>query len=244
MKKLLLGILCALSLSMLNVKAAEETTKEKINVYVFTKDGCPYCEKAKTFLNSITDEYGKYFNLVVYEVYDAEWNANENLKNAMDTVAKEFGDKVNGVPYIVIGDEASWPGYQSAFYNDIKKAIKTAYENENYKDIVAPLINSSIGEKKDEIKKTEKDEKEVGKKGRMKMCEQYFDIRTFGAVMSTGKDEVANDSNEEKEEGGKEKKSKKKESQKTAQKPIKGLGVVRGPVQLTFARSIDPVDTK
>lgn len=154
MKKLLIGILCALSLSMLNVKAAEETPKEtpkeKINVYVFTKDGCPYCEKAKTFLNSITDEYGKYFNLVVYEVYDAEWNANENLKNAMDTVAKEFGDKVNGVPYIVIGNEASWPGYQSAFDDDIKKAIKKAYENENYKDIVAPLINSSIGEKKDE----------------------------------------------------------------------------------------------
>ena len=150
MKKLLLGILCALSLSMLNVKAAEETTKDKINVYVFTKDGCPYCEKAKTFLNSITDEYGKYFNLVVYEVYDAEWNANENLKNAMDSVAKEFGDKVNGVPYIVIGDEASWPGYQSAFDNDIKKAIKKAYENENYKDIVAPLIDNSIGEKKDE----------------------------------------------------------------------------------------------
>ena len=114
MKKLLLGILCALSLSMLNVKAAEETTKDKINVYVFTKDGCPYCEKAKTFLNSITDEYGKYFNLVVYEVYDAEWNANENLKNAMDTVAKKFGDKVNGVPYIVIGDEASWPGRRQA----------------------------------------------------------------------------------------------------------------------------------
>lgn len=102
------------------------------------------------------------------------------------------------------------------------------------------VLNTIIGEKKDEIKKTEKDEKEVGKKGRMKMCEQYFDIRTFGAVMSTGKDEVANDSNEEKEEGGKEKNSKKKESQK----PIKGLGVVRGPVQLTFARSIDPVDTK
>ena len=75
---------------------------------------------------------------------------NEDLKNAMDTVAKKFGDKVNGVPYIVIGDEASWPGYQSAFDNDIKKAIKKAYENENYKDIVAPLINSSIGEKKDE----------------------------------------------------------------------------------------------
>jgi CRISPR-associated protein Csd2 len=41
------------------------------------------------------------------------------------------------------------------------------------------------------------------------MCQTYFDIRTFGAVMSTG----AN------------------------------AGQVRGPVQLTFARSVDPVVT-
>ena len=40
------------------------------------------------------------------------------------------------------------------------------------------------------------------------MCEKFYDIRTFGAVMSTGK---------------------------------KSAGVVRGPVQFTFSRSIDPV---
>lgn len=39
------------------------------------------------------------------------------------------------------------------------------------------------------------------------MCKKYYDIRTFGAVMSTGKN----------------------------------AGQVRGPVQLTFARSVDPV---
>ena len=44
-------------------------------------------------------------------------------------------------------------------------------------------------------------------KGRDQMCADYFDIRTFGAVMSTG----AN------------------------------AGQVRGPIQLTFARSIEPV---
>lgn len=44
-------------------------------------------------------------------------------------------------------------------------------------------------------------------KGRAKMCEKYFDIRTFGAVLSVG----AN------------------------------AGQVRGPVQMTFARSVDPI---
>ncbi len=44
---------------------------------------------------------------------------------------------------------------------------------------------------------------------RLQMCNDFFDIRTFGAVMSTG----AN------------------------------AGQVRGPVQLTFARSVDPVVT-
>jgi CRISPR-associated protein Csd2 len=44
-------------------------------------------------------------------------------------------------------------------------------------------------------------------KGRTQMCRSYYDIRTFGAVMSTG----AN------------------------------AGQVRGPIQLTFARSVEPV---
>ena len=46
-------------------------------------------------------------------------------------------------------------------------------------------------------------------KGRALMCKKFYDIRTFGAVMSTG----AN------------------------------AGQVRGPVQLTFGRSIDPIVT-
>ncbi|NTU50297.1 MAG: type I-C CRISPR-associated protein Cas7/Csd2 [Desulfobulbaceae bacterium] len=44
-------------------------------------------------------------------------------------------------------------------------------------------------------------------KGRRAMCERYVDIRTFGAVMSTGPN----------------------------------AGQVRGPIQMTFARSVEPV---
>ncbi|RCK73305.1 MAG: CRISPR-associated protein, Csd2/Csh2 family [Ignavibacteriae bacterium] len=57
----------------------------------------------------------------------------------------------------------------------------------------------------DEVSKKEKGDKTEA--ARIWMCKNYYDIRTFGAVMSTGKN----------------------------------AGQVRGPVQLTFARSVDPI---
>ena len=103
------------------------------------------------------------------------------------------------------------------------------------------VLNPLIDKKRNEADGEEEDEKKAVALGRKKMCEQYFDIRTFGAVMSTGEEKADSGSNnDETGEGGKDKKSKKKDSKKK----IKGLGIVRGPVQLTFARSIDPVDAK
>ena len=52
-----------------------------------------------------------------------------------------------------------------------------------------------------------KDSKDKTEAARRFMCKHYFDIRTFGAVMSTGKN----------------------------------AGQVRGPIQFTFARSVDPI---
>ena len=69
------------------------------------------------------------------------------------------------------------------------------------------VLNNVIGNAHDqkEVKCKEKGEKIDA--ARRFMCQNYFDVRAFGAVMSTGKN----------------------------------AGQVRGPVQLTFARSIDPV---
>ena len=64
---------------------------------------------------------------------------------------------------------------------------------------------------KEDLKKAKKADPDIDRKLRDYMCENYFDIRTFGAVMTTF---------------------------------VKGAlncGQVRGPVQLSFARSIDPV---
>jgi CRISPR-associated protein Csd2 len=61
------------------------------------------------------------------------------------------------------------------------------------------------------------------------MCDNYFDVRTFGAVMTTGK--------AEKDEGPDAEGAKAKP--KSAKKDLKlwNCGQVRGPVQLGFARS-------
>ena len=52
-------------------------------------------------------------------------------------------------------------------------------------------------------------EKDKSTEARAVMCKRFYDVRTFGAVMSTGKN----------------------------------AGQVRGPIQLTFARSVDPIAT-
>ena len=69
------------------------------------------------------------------------------------------------------------------------------------------ILNQAIDEahEQDSVKTKEKGEKTEA--ARKWMCEKYFDIRTFGAVMSTGKN----------------------------------AGQVRGPIQMTFARSVEPV---
>ena len=62
-----------------------------------------------------------------------------------------------------------------------------------------------------DVKKQKKDDPELDRKIRDFMCQHFFDIRTFGAVMTTFVKAALN------------------------------CGQVRGPVQLGFARSVDPI---
>lgn len=76
--------------------------------------------------------------------------------------------------------------------------------------------------------KMEPDGKNIGAARRW-MCDNYFDVRTFGAVMTTGKAEAENDAAIN---GGKKAKG---------QAKLWNCGQVRGPVQFGFATSIDPI---
>ena len=74
------------------------------------------------------------------------------------------------------------------------------------KAVLNNLIDSSYDDDSVKSKERQEDKTEAARKV---MCSRYYDVRTFGAVMSTGKN----------------------------------AGQVRGPIQLTFARSVDPINS-
>lgn len=84
------------------------------------------------------------------------------------------------------------------------KTIKAAIKEAKLSKEITSFLNSCLKEVKPRKPKAE----EVSK-GRDWMCKQFFDIRTFGAVM--------------------------------ALKSAPNCGQVRGPVQITFARSVHPI---
>jgi CRISPR-associated protein Csd2 len=92
----------------------------------------------------------------------------------------------------------------------VRNYVQLVKENKRPFDIFIKekaVLNTLIKEayEQDEVKSKEKGEKT--EPARKWMCRNYYDIRTFGAVMTTGEN----------------------------------AGQVRGPIQLTFGRSIDPV---
>ncbi|WDP84857.1 MAG: type I-C CRISPR-associated protein Cas7/Csd2 [Desulfobacter sp.] len=88
----------------------------------------------------------------------------------------------------------------------LKKAKKPFDIFIKEKAVLNTLIDQAHEQETVEKIKNKGDKTEVARKW---MCQNYYDIRTFGAVMSTGKN----------------------------------AGQVRGPVQMTFGRSADPVVT-
>lgn len=93
--------------------------------------------------------------------------------------------------YVELAKEGE-EGYNILIKNDrnLNSKFTEAYD-------VLGLTKKQSGKNKDDVQKAQQ-----------YMCKNYFDVRTFGAVMSTGDDQC---------------------------------GTVRGPVQINFARSMDPV---
>lgn len=101
--------------------------------------------------------------------------------------------------YVEIVKEGE-PGYGIYIKDSVplNRSDETAYKALDVKDVK-------------DVKKAKKDDPDLDRKIRDFMCENFYDIRTFGAVMTTFVKAALN------------------------------CGQVRGPVQLGFARSVDPI---
>ena len=96
-------------------------------IYLFRGKGCTYCRAFLSYLNSIAAEYGEYFRVVSFEV----WNDSANSE-LLSEVSDFLGEAASGVPYIVIGDQV-FPGYSSTYDDQIIAAITDLY-NTNTED--------------------------------------------------------------------------------------------------------------
>ena len=117
---------------------SDVNTNKKVTLYLFRGSGCPHCEEAIEFLESIIDDY-PYLEVQTLEV----WH-NKNNKELMDAVSENLDIEVSSsVPLIIIGDEYARRGFADGMENTIKNQIEKAYQSALYKDIVAEVLENN-----------------------------------------------------------------------------------------------------
>ena len=141
----------------------------------------------------------RYDFVILFDVENGNPNGDPDAGNAPRVEAESGYGYITDVclkrkirNYVELAKEGV-PGYNILIKPDrsLNSKFTEAYEAEGLK-------TKNKGKNPDDVKKA-----------RDYMCRTYFDVRTFGAVMSTGENPC---------------------------------GIVRGPVQINFARSISPVD--
>ncbi len=115
-------------------------TEDQAIIYLFRGNGCGYCRNFLTFLNSIVPEYGKYFKVVSYEVWQDA--SNTPLLNGF---SKSLKVEVEGVPFIIIGNQY-FPGYANVYDDRIKEAILKEYENKNENNMIEEAMKNAGSE--------------------------------------------------------------------------------------------------
>lgn len=152
--------------------------------------------------NTITDPTKRYDFLILFDVTDGNPNGDPDAGNlpridpetmqgivtdvCLKRKIRNYVDMIHSAGY----DELDQGNRYGIFVRDSGVALNTKLK------AAAEAVDAKPDKKKE------------NKNARAEMCRRYFDIRTFGGVLSTG------DYN---------------------------CGQVRGPMQLTFSRSVDPV---
>ena len=124
--------------------AAKEENKE-VKIYFFRGEGCSHCAEAEEWFKSIEEELGDRFEIIDYETWYNEDNA-ELMKKVAE--ARGEAEQATGVPYIIVGDK-SWIGFADDYKEEIKDQINSEYgKNINDRYDVMELMNDIGSNKK------------------------------------------------------------------------------------------------
>ena len=96
----------------------------EVKVYFFRGEGCEHCAEAEEWFDSIEEEYGSKYEIIDYEVWSNEDNA-----DLMQRVSDARDDDADGVPYIIIGNH-SWNGFRDSYKDEILDEINSEYEKD------------------------------------------------------------------------------------------------------------------
>ncbi len=103
---------------------------QQITIYLFRGKNCGFCRKFLTYVAStLIPNYGNKFKVITFEV----WNHSDNSE-LFDQTAEFLGDKADGVPYIIIGDQ-TFNGYAEDMNSSITAAIDKLYASSDRYDV-------------------------------------------------------------------------------------------------------------
>lgn len=97
--------------------------KNKINLYLFWREGCVYCYQEKAYLETLKKEYGNLFQINEFEIS----KSSKNMK-ILEYFSGKMGDNVTGVPYTIIGNK-SFTGFADSYKEEFIKTIKEQHKD-------------------------------------------------------------------------------------------------------------------
>lgn len=172
--------------------------KRKIRDYVQLVLNKPIFIQSQTALNSLIFQAYKEIGVQLAEITLSEEQLNNEQLVEWLSGLEDVGVSLDGERLIYAAEDVKQKDIQEKLTSGLEEAgLKNQLESE-LKNIARQLAQAA---------KNMNIDAQTRQQAQDQLCQQYFDVRMFGAVMSTGLN----------------------------------AGQVRGPVQLTFARSIDPV---
>lgn len=171
--------------------------KRKIRDYVSLVLNKPIFIQSQTALNSLIFKAYQEIGVQLAEITLSEEQLNHEALMEWLSGLEEAGVTSEGERLIYAAEDVK--------ETDIRKKLTDGLKEAGLSHLEGMLKN--ISKQLAQAAKNMKIDTQTRQQAQHQLCQQYFDIRMFGAVLSTGLN----------------------------------AGQVRGPVQLTFARSIDPV---